>query len=55
MIFFNIKVNACILTLPNNNYIFLGDHFHIHYFIYIVFLPYTQINGDQQSQGTLKK
>ena len=35
MVFFNIKVNACILIHPMSNYkFFWGNHFKIPYFTY---------------------
>ena len=34
MVFFEIKVNACILINPIINYNFWGNHFKIPYFTY---------------------
>ena len=54
MVILKIKVNACILTHPINNYRILEESFQISYFINIAIFSYTPINGDQQSHGSLK-
>ena len=54
MVFFKIKLSACILTYPISNYNFLGESFENTLFYTIFFLLIPQY-GDQRSQGNMKE